>query len=739
VLFSQGTGTITMDMILDQTGAWSSMLGNNPSATESLGRTTTGAFEVFKIRTLGAPNPAASWARSAIVINEVTNQGSLDDACVGADWVELYNMMPSATSIKGMAIDDSSSSPTLGQITDLPAEVVAGKALILGQGTCPKTIPGGGYLVLCKGDKAFLFDAAGKQISAHSSGCGFGFGNGGSDEVVLFSQGTGNITMDMILDQTGAWSSMLGNNPSAIESLGRNWNDRGKFMVMKNRTLGKANPLYGNMSSKGGPVKRETLPCPGIAVTPPQLGKAPAALNLSAYSFVQLWSLTDTQGNAISEDLSGVAIIPGGNGAEDSILFCNNNVLLSDLPSTHLRIFEYSLPRTGSPPALLRSIAMDGFDDIEGLTLISSNNTHAQLAVTEEGRMNVVLFTIAKVSGSKPVSETVLHSKADAIYQITVGLDALGSNRGLEGVAYDPKGFLYTLTEENPMRVIRINMKTCAQDIVFSGTKPESYDSSSEFALLKGVATDIAGMTFDAARNSLVFLSHEGINNGATGPATVFTTDLQGKLISGPLSLQGKQPEGVVFQDDVHMYVIGEPNEVQLYMNTAAPENTAAPNVVTKVQQVFTFAGLNYTALTDQLKKDVIAQVKAALLSSLTGYTEAAIEVILSSGSVVATALVTPKSGETATKLSAAMTTAQTTVETAVTKNVQGITGINAALASGTKNVAALAAVAGSPTMKVFTVPPTTTAPTTSQATSQWNQLALEFMLLLVSVNAFLL
>jgi hypothetical protein len=246
-------------------------------------------------------------------------------------------------------------------------------------------------------------------------------------------------------------------------------------------------------------------------------------------------------------------------------------------------------------------------------------------------------------------------------------------------------------------------------------------------------------MTFDAARNSLVFLSHEGINNGATGPATVFTTDLQGKLISGPLSLQGKQPEGVVFQDDVHMYVIGEPNEVQLYMNTAAPENTAAPNVVTKVQQVFTFAGLNYTALTDQLKKDVIAQVKAALLSSLTGYTEAAIEVILSSGSVVATALVTPKSGETATKLSAAMTTAQTTVETAVTKNVQGITGINAALASGTKNVAALAAVAGSPTMKVFTVPPTTTAPTTSQATSQWNQLALEFMLLLVSVNAFLL
>ena len=40
-------------------------------------------------------------------------------------------------------------------------EVAAGKALVLGQGSCPAEVPAHGYLVVCKGEKAFTFDAAG--------------------------------------------------------------------------------------------------------------------------------------------------------------------------------------------------------------------------------------------------------------------------------------------------------------------------------------------------------------------------------------------------------------------------------------------------------------------------------------------------------------------------------------------------------------------------------------------------
>ena len=176
---------------------------------------------------------------SAVLINEVTNQGSETDLCAGEDWVELVNVVGAPSSVAGMALDDSSSSPDLGIVSDLPAEVAAGKALVLGQGSCPAEIPAHGYLVVCKGEKAFTFDAAGAGVASYLEGCGFGFGNGNSDDVVLFSSAEGNVTADMIVDRTGVWNDALGNNPTAAQSLGRN--GAGEFAVFNLRTLGAPN------------------------------------------------------------------------------------------------------------------------------------------------------------------------------------------------------------------------------------------------------------------------------------------------------------------------------------------------------------------------------------------------------------------------------------------------------------------------------------------------------------------
>ncbi|EOD36906.1 hypothetical protein EMIHUDRAFT_201201 [Emiliania huxleyi CCMP1516] len=525
VLFSSAEGNVTADMIVDRTGVWNDALGNNPTAAQSLGRNGAGD--------------------SAVLINEVTNQGSETDLCAGEDWVELVNVVGAPSSVAGMALDDSSSSPDLGIVSDLPAEVAAGKALVLGQGSCPAEIPAHGYLVVCKGEKAFTFDAAGAVVASYLEGCGFGFGNGNTDDVVLFSSAEGNVTADMIVDRTGVWNDALGNNPTAAQSLGRiNWAESAVFVVFDERTLGVANPF-----------------------------------------FVEQWDLSES---SKAEDLSGVAIIPGGAGDIDSIIFCNNNPLNSDVAKGDeklVRLFEYTLPTPSSPPKLMRMVRMDGFDDVEGLALVEKTSTGVRLVVTEEGRLNLVLITLPLMGAADGVvvEATVDYAAVppEDMYAVSLVDDAKSTNRGLEGVAYDPAGFFYTLTEELPMRVLRVDMRTRETVLLFSGPprlasgelRIQSHSSSirnDEQALLSGVATDIAGMTYDYKSRSLIFVSHEGIDDGSIGPATVFTSDLSGKLLSGPLKLQGAQPEGIVMKDASTMYIIGEPAEVQMYVSKKA-------------------------------------------------------------------------------------------------------------------------------------------------------------------------
>lgn len=100
------------------------------------------------------------------------------------------------------------------------------------------------------------------------------------------------------------------------------------------------------------------------------------------------------------QDFSGATVIPGGNTltGEDTLLICNNNPLIGD---GVLKMWEYTAPKAaGAAPVLLRTIVMDGFDDTEGLTLVKHTATTAQIVVTEEGRLNLVLLTIPKYTGA---------------------------------------------------------------------------------------------------------------------------------------------------------------------------------------------------------------------------------------------------------------------------------------------------------------------------------------------------
>ena len=104
-------------------------------------------------------------------------------------------------------------------------------------------------------------------------------------------------------------------------------------------------------------------------------------------------------------------------------------------------------------------VRMDGFDDVEGLALVEKTSTGVRLVVTEEGRLNLVLITLPLMGAADGVvvEATVDYAAVppEDMYAVSLVDDAKSTNRGLEGVAYDPAGFFYTLTEELPMRVLR--------------------------------------------------------------------------------------------------------------------------------------------------------------------------------------------------------------------------------------------------------------------------------------------
>ena len=86
-----------------------------------------------------------------LVINEIGDKGT-DDTCNDEDWVELFNPTASDVSLVGVMIVDDKGHGDEGMVTfgdDTPNTEESGMPAKGAEG-CPKTLPAGKMLLLCK-------------------------------------------------------------------------------------------------------------------------------------------------------------------------------------------------------------------------------------------------------------------------------------------------------------------------------------------------------------------------------------------------------------------------------------------------------------------------------------------------------------------------------------------------------------------------------------------------------------
>jgi hypothetical protein len=123
------------------------------------------------------------------------------------------------------------------------------------------------------------------------------------------------------------------------------------------------------------------------------------------------------------------------------------------------------------------------------------------------------------------------------------------------------------------------------------------------------------------------------------------------------------------------------PTEAPTQAPTEAPTQAAAE----VVQVTYTLTNLNYTAANANatLKNSIVDAVKEGVLQSLTGYTKNDLVVTLSSGSIVADVIITPKSDTTASALKTSVISAEAAMQTSVGTKVTAVEGVDQALDSG--------------------------------------------------------
>lgn len=202
---------------------------------------------------------------------------------------------------------------------------------------------------------------------------------------------------------------------------------------------------------------------------------------------------------------------------------------------------------------VVRTIALsDSFADAEGL---------AQL---DDGRLAVVLETnwiyVAHVDGNT----RRIDLEDDTVRAFQPIPAPAEENAGLEGIAYrhprgsDP-GRIYVCQEHLPMRVLAFDViRGAAQNprSYADGTLEvyEPWDAEQAFA---GEVTDIAGLEYDGASDTLLVVSQESSRVLRVEPET-------GHILER-LELEGTTTaEGLALFRDCQLAVVSEPNELEL-------------------------------------------------------------------------------------------------------------------------------------------------------------------------------
>ncbi len=198
----------------------------------------------------------------------------------------------------------------------------------------------------------------------------------------------------------------------------------------------------------------------------------------------------------------------------------------------------------GLDGAVKRRIDLAGFNDTEGIVSMGKG----AFAVVEERRRKLVLFALDDNATSVAYG-SCRQALVDA---------AVAENKGLEGLAYDPKNRrFYILKEKQPRKIYRVEVRP----------ETDKPDIASPWDVQKhGLGlSDLSGVHFDARTGHLLILSQES--------QTIVETTLDGKEVSRLKLTPGNagltqplpQPEGICLDDEGNLYICSEPNTFYVF------------------------------------------------------------------------------------------------------------------------------------------------------------------------------
>ena len=224
----------------------------------------------------------------------------------------------------------------------------------------------------------------------------------------------------------------------------------------------------------------------------------------------------------INDNLSGLTYCPASN----TLFAITNNPC---------RMYEI-----GTDGALLRTIAMPGFEDTEGVVYVRDNF----FAVIEERRH--VLHLLEIDGNTTVVNRNQVHK--------SLTIDIKGAdNSGFEGLAYDPHDKVFFIAiEKDELQVIKVTGWPAGAALqIHTDTALLGSDLNMD---------DFSGLHFDVNSGNLVFLSDES--------KRLTAVTQQGKHRSSMVLERGfsglhddiPQPEGVTMDSDGTLYVVSEPN-----------------------------------------------------------------------------------------------------------------------------------------------------------------------------------
>ena len=187
-----------------------------------------------------------------------------------------------------------------------------------------------------------------------------------------------------------------------------------------------------------------------------------------------------------------------------------------------------------------RVIELNGFADTEGIAHVEGST----FAIADEGAGTVRLVQMGR--------DTTSVDSGDAV-RVAVDPNP-GGNRGLEGVAYDPRRRrLFAVKESDPRRVYCFDRPSGAGSAP-AVTRP--WDAEADSLGL----SDLSGVHWHAPTGHLLVLSDESaclVECTAAGKE-VSRLDLSGG--SAGLKDRVPQAEGVTLDDRGNLYVVSEPN-----------------------------------------------------------------------------------------------------------------------------------------------------------------------------------